>query len=251
MSMQSSREFPAELKVLTHVHHLNLVRVIGYCVEGSLCLVYEFMENGNLSQNLHGSSGRKPIPWGTRVQIALDSARGLEHIHQNTVPVYIHRDIKSANILIDQNYRAKVADFGLARFPQVGSSSSLSRLVGTFGYMPQEYIRYGEVSPKVDVYAFGVVLFELISAKEAIIKTNEFGSEPMGLVRLFEEVLSLCDPSEALCKLVDPRLGDDYPLDSILKIAMLAKACTHENPQLRPSMRSIVVELMTLSPTEN
>ncbi|KAI3740932.1 hypothetical protein L2E82_31407 [Cichorium intybus] len=247
MDMQASKEFLAELKVLTHVHHLNLVRLIGYCVEGSLFLVYEFIENGNLSQHLRGSSGRKAIPWGTRVQIALDSARGLEYIHEHTVPVYIHRDIKSPNILIDQNYRAKVADFGLAKLTEVGSGSLQTRLVGTFGYMPPEYAQYGEVSPKVDVYAFGVVLFELISAKEAIVKTNECSSESKGLVALFEEVLSLSNPNEALCKLVDPRLGSDYPLDSVRKTAQLAKACTHENPQLRPSMRSIVVALMTLS----
>ncbi|KAJ0946763.1 putative protein kinase RLK-Pelle-LysM family [Helianthus annuus] len=247
MEMQASKEFLAELKVLTHVHHLNLVRLIGYCVEGSLFLVYEFIGNGNLSQHLRGSSGRESIPWATRVQIALDAARGLEYIHEHTVPVYIHRDIKSPNILIDEDFRAKVADFGLTKLTEVGSGSLQTRLVGTFGYMPPEYAQYGEVSPKVDVYAFGVVLFELVSAKEAIVKTNEFGNESKGLVGLFDEVLSLSDPSEGLRKLVDPRLGADYPLDSVRKVALLARACTHDNAQLRPSMRSIVVALMTLS----
>ncbi|KAI7736880.1 hypothetical protein M8C21_014421 [Ambrosia artemisiifolia] len=223
------------------------VRLIGYCVEGSLFLVYEFIGNGNLSQHLRDSSGREPIPWATRVQIALDSARGLEYIHEHTVPVYIHRDIKSPNILIDENFRAKVADFGLTKLTEVGSDSLQTRLVGTFGYMPPEYAQYGEVSPKVDVYAFGVVLFELISAKEAVVKTNEFGNESKGLVGLFDEVLSLSDPSDDLSKLVDPRLGADYPLDSVRKVALLARACTHDNAQLRPSMRSIVVALMTLS----
>ncbi|GMP73241.1 hypothetical protein CsSME_00031048 [Camellia sinensis var. sinensis] len=137
MDMQASKEFLAELKVLTHVHHLNLVRLIGYCVEGSLFLVYEFIENGNLSQHLRGL-GRDPLPWSTRVQIALDSARGLEYIHEHTVPVYIHRDIKSANILIDKNFHAKVADFGLAKLTEVGSTSLHTRLVGTFGYMPPD-----------------------------------------------------------------------------------------------------------------
>lgn len=246
MDMQASREFLAELKVLTHVHHLNLVRLIGYCVEGSLFLVYEYIENGNLSQHLHGS-GRDPLPWSTRVQIALDSARGLEYIHEHTVPVYIHRDIKSANILIDKNFRAKVADFGLTKLTEVGSTSLPTRLVGTFGYMPPEYAQYGDVSPKVDVYAFGVVLYELISAKEAIVKANGSVAESKGLVALFDEVLSQPDPKDELVKMIDPRLGDNYPLDSVRKMAQLAKACTHENPQLRPSMRSIVVALMTLS----
>ncbi|KAK1568667.1 hypothetical protein Q3G72_027366 [Acer saccharum] len=248
MDMQASREFLAELKVLTHVHHLNLVRLIGYCVEGSLFLVYEFIENGNLSQHLHGS-GREPLPWSNRVQIALDSARGLEYIHEHTVPVYIHRDIKSANILIDKNFHAKVADFGLTKLTEVGSASLPTRLVGTFGYMPPEYAQYGDVSPKIDVYAFGVVLYELISAKEAIVKENGSAAESRGLVGLFEEVLNLPDPKPDLHKIVDPRLGDNYPFDSVLKMAQLAKVCTQELPQLRPSMRSIVVALMTLSST--
>ncbi|GMG98697.1 hypothetical protein Nepgr_000537 [Nepenthes gracilis] len=243
MDMQATREFLAELKVLTHVHHLNLVRLIGYCVEGSLFLVYEYIENGNLNQHLRGS-GRDPLTWSNRVQIALDSARGLEYIHEHTVPVYIHRDIKSANILIDNNFHAKVADFGLTKLTEAGTT----RLVGTFGYMPPEYAQYGEVSAKVDVYAFGVVLYELISAKEAIVKENDPSAESKGLVGLFEDVLSQPDPSE-IRKLVDPRLGENYPLDSVLKMARLAKACTHENPHLRPSMRSVVVALMTLSST--
>lgn len=176
------------------------VRLIGYCVEGSLFLVYEYIENGYLSQHLRGSGsffliylqildpltfwwllrmmapfwfrgseyifflGRDPLTWAARVQIALDAARGLEYIHEHTVPVYIHRDIKSANILIDKNFRAKVykcisrfyihkkvefchvesnflpqvADFGLTKLTEYGSSSLHTRLVGTFGYMPPE-----------------------------------------------------------------------------------------------------------------
>ncbi|KAK8711853.1 hypothetical protein V6N13_147113 [Hibiscus sabdariffa] len=247
MDMEASKEFLAELKVLTHVHHLNLVRLIGYCVEGSLFLVYEYVENGNLSQHLRGSN-REPLPWSNRVQIALDSARGLEYIHEHTVPVYIHRDIKSANILIDKKFRVKVADFGLTKLTEVGNASLPTRLVGTFGYMPPEYAQYGDVSPKIDVFAFGVVLYELISAKEAIVKAN--GSvESKGLVAMFEEAFDEPDPKEGISKLIDPRLGDSYPFDTVFKMVQLAKACTQENPQLRPSMRTIVVALMTLSST--
>ncbi|KAL4628300.1 hypothetical protein ACB092_05G227200 [Castanea dentata] len=246
MDMQASKEFKTELKVLTHVHHLNLVRLIGYCVEGSLFLVYEYIENGNLSQHLRGS-GRDPLPWQTRVKIALDSARGLEYIHEHTVPVYIHRDIKSANILIDKNFRGKVADFGLTKLIEYGSTSLPTRLVGTFGYMPPEYAQCGDVSTKIDVYAFGVVLYELISGKEAIVKTNEYVPESIGLVALFEDVLSQSNSEEDLRKLVDPRLGGNCPFDSVQKLIQLAKACTQQTPQLRSSMRSIVVALMTLS----
>ncbi|WVZ91960.1 hypothetical protein U9M48_038063 [Paspalum notatum var. saurae] len=249
MDMQATHEFLAELKVLTHVHHLNLVRLIGYCIESSLFLVYEFIENGNLSQHLRGT-GYEPLSWAARVQIALDSARGLEYIHEHTVPVYIHRDIKSANILIDKNYRAKVADFGLTKLTEVGNTSLPTRgIVGTFGYMPPEYARYGDVSPKVDVYAFGVVLYELISAKDAIVRSTESASDSKGLVYLFEEALNTPDPKDGLQRLIDPALGKDYPIDSILKMTMLARACTQEDPKARPTMRSVVVALMTLSST--
>ncbi|PRQ21237.1 putative protein kinase RLK-Pelle-LysM family [Rosa chinensis] len=212
-----------------------------YCVEDFLFLVYEYIENGNLRQHLRSSSGLGPLPWQTRMQIALDSARGLEYIHEYTVPVYIHHDIKSANVLKDKNFRAKVADFGPTKQSEYGSASLQTRLVDTFGYMPPEYAQYGDVSPKIDVYAFGVVLSELISAKEAVVRTNEYVAESRGLV-------ALPDPREDLVKLVDPRLSsNDYSPDSVDKMAQLAKACTQENPQLRPSMRSIVVALMTIS----
>ncbi|VAI63843.1 unnamed protein product [Triticum turgidum subsp. durum] len=247
MDMKATQEFLAELKALTHVHHLNLVRFIGYCTESSLFLVYEFVENGNLSQHLRGT-GYEPLSWAERVRIALDSARGLEYIHEHTVPVYIHRDIKSANILIDKNTRAKVADLGLAKLTEVGGASLQTRVVGTFGYMPPEYFQYGEVSRKVDVYAFGVVLYELISAKDAIVQsTDGSASGSKVLVYLFEETLTAPDPEEGLKKLIDPKLGDDYPIDAILMMTQLAKVCTEEDPKLRPTMRSVVVALMTLS----
>ncbi|WCJ20159.1 chitin elicitor receptor kinase 1 [Euphorbia peplus] len=260
MDIQASKEFLAELKV-----HL-----IGYCVDRFLCLVYEFIENGNLNQHLRGSD-RDPLPWLARVQIALDSARGLQYIHELTIPGYIHRDVKSTNILIDENFRGKVGDFGLTVLTELGNARK-PRRAGTFGYMPPEFIlgylcfRYAEnddVSPKTDVYAFGVVLYELISAKEAVLETkqiiSEFSTHKEKIITLyktitdlFEDVLSQPDPRDELCKLIDPRLGDNYPLDSIHKMVQLAKACTHENPQLRPSMRSIVIALMTLSSsTEN
>ncbi|MED6169585.1 Chitin elicitor receptor kinase 1 [Stylosanthes scabra] len=248
MDKKASKEFLAELKVLTRVHHLNLVRLIGYCVKDSLFLVYEYIDNGNLSQHLQDSD-RKPLSWSTRIQIALDSARGLEYIHEHTTPLYIHRDIKSANILIDKFFHAKVADFGLAKLIDVGSSSvPTDKMAGTFGYMPPEYV-CGNVSPKVDVYAFGVVLYELISAKEALIKD---GDEIKGLVALFDEVFDQEDPKEGLKNMVDPRLGDNYSVDSVYKMAQLAKACTEGDPQRRPKMRSVVLALGALnSDTEN
>ncbi|XP_027772817.1 lysM domain receptor-like kinase 3 isoform X2 [Solanum pennellii] len=173
MNREGRTEFLAELKILTRVHHLNLilqvftkslrtssafsipmpgivdwlegnvkrvllslkVSLIGYCVERSLFLVYEFIENGNLSQHLRG---RDVLTWSTRVQIAMDSARGLEYIHEHTVPFYIHRDVKSANILINKNFHAKIGDFGLSKLVESGNPTLHTRFMGTFGYMPPE-----------------------------------------------------------------------------------------------------------------
>ncbi|GBG80031.1 hypothetical protein CBR_g30400 [Chara braunii] len=136
------------------------------------------MPNGTLSQHLHNPAnyGYKPLRWNERVQIALDAARALEYIHEHTTPRYVHRDIKSNNILLDKNMRAKVADFGLTKLIRENSDgNSQTRLVGTFGYMAPEYARFGEISTKVDVYAFGVVLLELVSGKEAIVQRDATG----------------------------------------------------------------------------
>ncbi|KAJ9175132.1 hypothetical protein P3X46_013714 [Hevea brasiliensis] len=251
MDRKTSKEFLTELKILTHVHHENVVQLIGYCVNSlgsSLFLVYEYMENGNLSQHLH-DSGKDPLPWCTRVQIALDSARGLEYLHHFTVPAYIHLDVKPANILIDKNYHGKVADFGLAKLKDLDRNAlpSTRHLVGTFGYMPPEYGELGMVSPKADVYAFGVVLYELISGKGAIVETNS-SVEFKGLYALFNDALNHPDTREiCISTLVDPRLGDNYPFDVVLKMARLARACTRDDPESRPSMRSVLYSLMTLS----
>ncbi|KAH9303933.1 hypothetical protein KI387_008337, partial [Taxus chinensis] len=226
MNLQGTKEFLAELKVLTHVHHTNLVQLIGFCTVDSLFLIYEFVERGTLSQHLHGS-GFPTLSWAVRVQIALDAARGLEYIHEHTKPTYIHRDVKTSNILVDKQYRAKVADFGLTKLTESGigsiSMTFPTKLVGTFGYMPPEYARFGDVSPKVDVYSFGVVLFEIISAKEAIVRSTCMPSsssqkdEQMGLVTLFDNVLKEADGIEKLHFLVDPALGNDYPLEAVEK----------------------------------
>jgi chitin elicitor receptor kinase 1 len=133
MTLQATKAFLAELQVLTHVHHTNLVQLIGYCTDQHLFLVYEYIENGTLDQHLHGKV-MPPLTWSQRVQIALDAARGLEYIHEHIKPTYIHRDIKSANILIDRDLHAKVADFGLAKLTVSGSGTH--GIVGTFGYMP-------------------------------------------------------------------------------------------------------------------
>ncbi|XP_024388364.1 chitin elicitor receptor kinase 1 [Physcomitrium patens] len=255
MTLQCTKEFLAELQVLTNVHHTNLVQLIGYCTTNSLFLVYEYIENGTLDHHLRRrkSDDKPPLSWLQRVQICLDSARGLEYIHEHTKPTYIHRDIKSANILLDDNFRAKVADFGLAKLAEEGTGTGI---VGTFGYMPPEYALYGEVSPKLDVYAFGVVLFEIISGRVAISSAlpseNDQQSpaqnrESRTLTSFFEPVLNDPDGKTLLPKCIDPALNGEYSLDAVWKMAQLARRCTHQSPDMRPTMRFAVVQLMTLA----
>jgi chitin elicitor receptor kinase 1 len=265
MNLQATKEFMAELQVLTHVHHTNLVQLIGYCTTDFLFLVYEFVENGTLDQHLHSAkASRAALSWPSRVQIALDAARGLEYIHEHTKPTYIHRDIKSANILLDKECHAKVADFGLTKLTEAKVGNAVTqptRVVGTWGYMSPEYARFGDVSPMVDVYSFGVVLFEILSGREAIMRgaltfTEEINSstsrpkeEQRALVSFFDPVLKAPNGREKLPRFMDPKMRDDYPLDAAWKMAQLAGACTQELPGKRPTMRKAVVALMTLSST--
>ncbi|KAI3703993.1 hypothetical protein L1987_74194 [Smallanthus sonchifolius] len=193
------------------------VRLIGYCVKRSLFLVYEYIENGNLSKYLHGSD---------------QDATHCHGLPESKLPL-IHQGVLSISMNIRSPYMYIV-------ILNQKIYSSTRTFMG-------RYAQYGDVSPKVDVYAFGVVLYELISAKKALIRANGALGEPKGLVAMFDEVLNQAYPKDDLVKMIDPRLGDNYPLDSVHKMAQLAKACTHADLQRRPSMRSIVVALMTLS----
>ncbi|KAJ0977786.1 hypothetical protein J5N97_013260 [Dioscorea zingiberensis] len=247
MKNTKSKEFFAELNVLCKVYHNNLVELIGYSAGAeSLFLVYEFAENGALSEHLHNPSakGHKPLPWHTRLEIAIDVAKGLEYIHSHVKPFCVHRDVKTSNILLDSNYRAKISDFGLVKLleqsPEVGAAAS--KIVGTFGYLSPEYVRDGCVSPKCDVYAYGVVLMELITGQPALSKLPSDGSgytEHHSLVDLMLSTLeSWQDRMNKLSQIVDPNLTH-YHKDSLLKMALLSKDCVNEDWKQRPNMSQV------------
>lgn len=252
MKASKSKEFLAELKVLCTVHHTNLVELLGFSIgEDDLLLVYEAAKHGDLSQWLHEplEKGYVPLSWTKRLQIALDSARGLEYIHEHTKTHYVHRDIKTSNILLDEDFRAKIADFGLAKLivHTEDEDSSTTRVVGTFGYLAPEYVRDGYATSKSDVYAFGVVLMELIAGQRAILKT-ESNPDPQSphsksLVSVMLSALQDTKSNEKLSTVVDPNLGDGYPEDAVFKVAQLAKYCVQEDPVLRPDMRDVVFVL--------
>ncbi|XP_047056783.1 lysM domain receptor-like kinase 3 [Lolium rigidum] len=255
MTTTNTKEFIVELKVLCKVHHASLVELIGYAAsKDELFLVYEYSQKGSLKNHLHDpqSKGHTSLSWIYRVQIALDAARGLEYIHEHTKDHYVHRDIKSSNILLDSSFRAKISDFGLAKLAvrSNDAEASVTKVVGTFGYLAPEYLRDGLATAKCDVYAFGVVLFELISGKEAITKTDAISagsnSERRSLASVMLTALRNCHNQtcvESLKECIDPNLMDLYPHDCMYQMAILAKHCVDEDPVLRPDMKQAVITL--------
>lgn len=255
MMATKTKEFIVEMKVLCKVHHASLVELIGYAAgKDELFLVYEYSQNGSLKNHLHDPErkGCSSLSWIFRVQIALDAARGLEYIHEHTKDHYVHRDIKSSNILLDGSFRAKISDFGLAKLvvKSNDAEASVTKVVGTFGYLAPEYLRDGLATTKSDVYAFGVVLFELISGKEAITRAEGMGassnSERCSLASVMLAAVRKCPNSTYMGNLkdcIDHNLRDLYPYDCAYKMAMLAKQCVDEDPVLRPDMKQVVITL--------
>ncbi|KAK9054725.1 hypothetical protein SSX86_025804 [Deinandra increscens subsp. villosa] len=254
MTATKTKEFIAEMKLLCKVHHTNLVELIGYAAsDDELFLIYEYAQKGSLGSHLHDpqNKGHPALSWIMRVQIALDAARGLEYIHEHTKPHYVHRDIKTSNILLDGGFKAKISDFGLAKLVGITNDgeASTTRVVGTFGYLAPEYLRDGLATAKSDVYAFGVVLFELISGKEAITRTEAVvkkHSERRSLASIMLVALKHSPDSMTMPGLkdhIDPNLLDLFPHDCVFKMAMLAKQCVEDDPILRPDMKQIVISL--------
>jgi len=254
---QIKGDMSQELKILQKVSHTNLVRLEGICIspEGQSCLVYEYVENGSLNswlhdaeflQNKNNSSVSSPLhKWKTRLQIALDVANGLQYIHEHANPSVVHKDIKSSNILLDGKFRAKVANFGMAKS---GINALTKHIVGTQGYMAPEYLADGLVSAKLDVFAFGVVLLELISGKEAIVREGGLplaGKEGL-LWTQIKPLLEGEDREEKLRQWVDGNLQNAYDNDSVLGLAIIARACVEEDPGSRPPLREIVYRLSIL-----
>ncbi|XP_047269848.1 lysM domain receptor-like kinase 3 [Capsicum annuum] len=248
MRSNKSKEFMAELKVLCKIHHINVVELLGYASgDDHLYLVYEYILNGSLNEHLHQPTlkGHKPLSWTTRTQIAVDTARGIEYIHDHTKSRYVHRDIKTSNILLDEAMRAKVADFGLAKL--VGRTNEdeflATRLVGTPGYLPPESVKELQITTKTDVFAFGVVLAELITGKRALIRENGDPNKMKSLISIIHEIFQDEDPESTLESFIDENLKGCYPMEDIYKMAEIADWCLCENAINRPEMREVVVAL--------
>ncbi|RZC77786.1 hypothetical protein C5167_002237 [Papaver somniferum] len=246
-SHQGHREWLAEVIYLGQLSHPNLVKLVGYCCEDEhRVLIYEYMPRGSVENNLF-SRVLLPLPWSVRMKIALGAAKGLAFLHDAEQPV-IYRDFKTSNILLDMDYNPKLSDFGLAKDGPVGDKSHVStRIMGTYGYAAPEYIMTGHLTPRSDVYSYGVVLLELLTGRKSLDK-----SRPAREQNLTDWALPLLSEKKKLVNIIDPRLGGDYPIKGIHKAAMLAYHCLNRNPKARPLMRDIVdsLEPLQVSTTE-
>ncbi|CAA3026101.1 receptor kinase TMK1-like [Olea europaea subsp. europaea] len=246
MSEKGLDEFKSEIAVLTKVRHRHLVALLGYGLDKTeRLLVYEYMPQGTLSRYLFNwkEEGLKPLEWTKRLTIALDVARGVEYLHGLAQQSFIHRDLKPSNILLGDDMRAKVADFGLVRLAPDGKASLVTRLAGTFGYLAPEYAVTGRVTTKIDVFGFGVILMEMITGRKALDET--LPDDRQHLVPWFRRVLL---DKDQFRKAIDPTLDpDEETLASINTVAELAGHCCAREPHQRPDMGHAVNVLSSLA----
>ncbi|GJX23870.1 receptor-like protein kinase HAIKU2 [Tanacetum coccineum] len=237
------REYDAEVAALSSLRHMNVVKL--YCSitsEDSNLLVYEYMPNGSLWDRLH-TYQKIEMDWRVRYEIAIGAARGLEYLHHACDKPVIHRDVKSSNILLDEDMKPKIADFGLAKFVQTEKIMESTHLIaGTHGYIAPEYGYTLNVTEKSDIYSFGVVLMELATGKKPM--EPEFG-ENKDIVHWVHNEMRKKDNMYAL---VDPSISKDAKEDA-LKVLSIAARCTMKIPTLRPSMRMVVKMLEEIEPT--
>lgn len=243
-----------EIDALRQINHSRVVRLSGFCLhQGTTYLVYEHADNGSLAECLRRSkhdSATPQLDWKQRIQIAYDVADALNYLHNFTNPPYIHKNLTTSNILLDGSMRAKVANFGLARAVDPDNSGAITRhVVGAQGYMAQEYIETGFITPKLDVFAFGVVMLELLSGREAVgvVVSSSSGEEEVVLLsKTIETVLSGNNVREKLQEFMDKSLGEDYPLEQAHTMAQLARTCVAHNVDARPAVSEVFVALSSL-----
>ncbi|KAI0516659.1 hypothetical protein KFK09_009336 [Dendrobium nobile] len=234
-SGQGEREFHAEVEIISRVHHRHLVSLVGYCIAGSQrLLVYDFVPNKTLEFHLHGKN-QPTMNWPTRMKIALGSAKGLAYLHEDCHPRIIHRDIKAANILLDDKFEAMVADFGLAKLTSDNYTHVSTRVMGTFGYLAPEYASSGKLTEKSDVFSFGVMLLELITGKKPVDSDAMEDSLVDWARPLFAETLA----EENYDELADPRLEGNFSKLEMTRMVACAAASVRHSAKRRPKMSQI------------
>ncbi|WZY90085.1 PTI1-like tyrosine-protein kinase 2 isoform X1 [Brassica rapa] len=245
---ETNAEFLSQVSMVSRLKHDNLIQLVGYCVDEDLrVLAYEFATMGSLHDVLHGRKGvqgAQPGPtldWITRVKIAVEAARGLEYLHEKVQPPVIHRDVRSSNVLLFEDYQAKIADFNLSnQAPDNAARLHSTRVLGTFGYHAPEYAMTGQLTQKSDVYSFGVVLLELLTGRKPVDHTMPRGQQSLvtwATPRLSEDKVKQC---------VDPKLKGEYPPKSVAKLAAVAALCVQYESEFRPNMSIVVKALQPL-----
>ncbi|MED6210768.1 putative serine/threonine-protein kinase pbl3 [Stylosanthes scabra] len=241
-SFQGHKEWLAEVNYLGQVHHENLVKLIGYCLEGkNRLLVYEFMQKGSLENHLF-RKGVQPIPWIMRINIATAVARGLAYLHSLDSNI-IFRDLKASNVLLDSDFNAKISDFGLARDGPTGDNTHVStRIIGTHGYAAPEYVATGHLTPRSDVYSFGVVLLELLTGRRVVEEEKEGVPEET----LVDWARPFLGDSRRILRIMDTKLGGQYSRKGAQAAAALALQCLNADPKYRPQMVNVLAALEAL-----
>eukprot|EP00271_Cylindrocystis_brebissonii_P017014 TRINITY_DN423_c1_g1_i8.p1 TRINITY_DN423_c1_g1~~TRINITY_DN423_c1_g1_i8.p1 ORF type:complete len:1350 (-),score=247.71 TRINITY_DN423_c1_g1_i8:768-4817(-) len=240
---QKGGEFESEIEKISRLHHNNVVRLLGYHMsKHEQIVVYEFMAKGTLKQRLQTTDDNQVLAFHTRVDIALGAAEGLRYLHNFTRPAYIHRDIKSDNILLDAEYTAKIADFGVLKENTQGDKYQRIALVGTPGYMDPEYFSTQQVSTKSDVFSFGVVLLEMITGRHAVLQVaDESGN--LYAISLVSWVHLHLDKPEIL---IDPKMPGNYHAGAMKLFIRLALSCVERAAKYRPNMDDVSRQLLDI-----
>lgn len=239
---QGMSEFFNEVNLISRVQHKNLVKLLGCSVNGpERLLVYEYLSNKSLDLFLFDEKMRKVLDWQRRFEIILGIASGLAYLHQESDIRIIHRDIKSSNILLDQNFKPKIADFGLVKYFAEDQSHLSTRIIGTRGYMAPEYLVHGHLTEKVDVYGFGVLVLEIVSGikNKPPMHTNDI---PPLLTMVWNHYLS-----GTILNIIDPNIHEDYQ-EGVLQVVHIALLCTQASATLRPSMSKVIMFLTSKEP---
>lgn len=237
-SRQGKKEFENEARLLARVQHRNVVNLLGYCVHGAeKLLVYEYVTNESLDKLLFKSNRKTELDWKRRYEIISGVARGLLYLHEDSHNRIIHRDIKAGNILLDDKWVPKIADFGMARLFPEDQTHVNTRVAGTNGYMAPEYVMNGRLSVKADVFSFGVVVLELISGQ----RNSSFNLD-VDAHSLLEWAYKLYKKGKSL-EFMDPVLASSAVPEQVAMCIQIGLLCTQGDPQLRPDMRRVVILL--------